>query len=343
MNVKLILISVFLALFSVPEICPVADADDSRQMSRSGSGTTRAHASVRNALSIMHLAKTEQGYTFYEGRNEIMLYQQRYKAMQGKYRRCHYIHPLYGLDGEVLTEDFPADHPHHRGIFWAWHQLWLGDKKVGDGWSLQDFFWDVYETKIIAESPLPPALQVKVLWKSPLHADALNIPRPLVRETALIRAYPSANDRRFIDFWISLLALEEGLRLGGSEDDKGYGGFTTRIRLPEGLEFTGAVGAVEPRRTAVVGGAWMDFSGHFLSAQHVSGLAILVHKSNPGYPQPWILRRKNSAQNAVYPGRNPVPLPTTKPLVLRYRIVVHDGDSRQINLDRLQSRYNAVK
>ena len=31
-----------------------------------------------------------------------------------------YIHPLYGLDGEVLTDDFPADHLHHRGVFWAW-------------------------------------------------------------------------------------------------------------------------------------------------------------------------------------------------------------------------------
>jgi hypothetical protein len=62
-----------------------------------------------------------------------MFYQQQYKAQQGKYFRCHYIHSLYGLDGEVLTEDFTADHPHHRGIFWGRHQLWFGDKKVGDG------------------------------------------------------------------------------------------------------------------------------------------------------------------------------------------------------------------
>jgi hypothetical protein len=341
MNVNSICISLFLLLFSVPEICPAADADGLRQTS--GSGTTQADDSTGNAPDMVRISKTKQGYSFYEGRNKIMFYQQQYKAQHGKYRRCHYIHPLYGLDGEVLTEDFPADHPHHRGIFWGWHQLWLGDKKVGDGWSLQDFSWDVYETKIITEKTLPPTLQVKVLWKSPLHTDTLDLPRPLVRETALIRAYPSENDRRFIDFRISLLALEEGLRLGGSADDKGYGGFTIRIRLPDELEFVGAVGPVQPKRTAVVGGAWMDFSGHFLSAQHVSGIAILVHKSNPGYPQPWILRRKKSAQNAVYPGRHPVALSTTKPLVLRYRLVVHHGDSRQIDLDNLQNQYNVVK
>ena len=29
--------------------------------------------------------------------------------------RSNYIHPLYGPDGEVLTEDWSVDHPHHRG------------------------------------------------------------------------------------------------------------------------------------------------------------------------------------------------------------------------------------
>ena len=40
-------------------------------------------------------------------------------------------------------------------------------------------------------------------------SDAFNLPRPLVRETALIRAYPSANDRRLIDFrtmWVTTAA-----------------------------------------------------------------------------------------------------------------------------------------
>ena len=39
----------------------------------------------------------------------------------------------------------------------------------------------------------------------------------------------------------------------------------------------------------------------------------------------WILRRRGSMQNAVYPGATPVPLPMEKPLVLRYRLVIHRG------------------
>src|SRR5690606_17767632 len=42
------------------------------------------------------------------------------KGTAPHYWRSNYIHPLYGLDGEVLTQDFPEDHPHHRGVFWTW-------------------------------------------------------------------------------------------------------------------------------------------------------------------------------------------------------------------------------
>ena len=39
-------------------------------------------------------------------------------------------------------------------------------------------------------------------------------------------------------------------------------------------------------------------------------------------------------QNAVYPGATPVPVPTDKPLVLRYRLVVHRGavEGKQVDL-----------
>jgi hypothetical protein len=47
-----------------------------------------------------------------------------------------YVHPLYGLDGEVLTDDFPADHVHHRGLYWAWPHVRLGSADH-DLWTLR--------------------------------------------------------------------------------------------------------------------------------------------------------------------------------------------------------------
>jgi len=48
------------------------------------------------------------------------------EGVHSRYDRANYLHPVYGLDGEVLTEDFPEDHAHHRGIFWAWPHIRVG-------------------------------------------------------------------------------------------------------------------------------------------------------------------------------------------------------------------------
>jgi len=50
-------------------------------------------------------------------------------------RSC-YIHPVWGLHGEVLTDDFPKDHYHHHGVFWTWPYIDLPDDDRGpyDSW-----------------------------------------------------------------------------------------------------------------------------------------------------------------------------------------------------------------
>jgi len=288
----------------------------------------------------IEILETSQGFVIKEGKEKVMFYQRQHKSLNGKYSRANYIHPLYGLDGEILTEDFPADHPHHRGIFWGWHQVWLGDKRLGDPWAVKDFFWDVYHIKVFSVDSQSRILQANVYWKSPLWTDPNGKQKAFIKETTTIRVHHIQEGIRKIDFQISLLALDNDIRMGGSEDDKGYGGFTTRIRLPDGLSFIGSNGPVEPNRVSIEAGPWLDFSGKFRKDGKVSGLAILCHKSSPGYPQPWILRRKASAQNLAYPGRHPIMLSREKPLVLRYRLIIHRGDASHVNLDKLQDEYN---
>lgn len=287
------------------------------------------------------VTKADQGLLFTEGDMQVMFYQRQVKSLNGKYARANYIHPLYGLDGEVLTEDFPADHLHHRGVFWGWHQVWVGDKQLGDSWAIKDFVWDIRDVKVVTPDSESKALQVEVYWKSPLWTDADGNQKPFVKENTMIRLYRAEHDMRKVDFEIHLLALEDNLRLGGSEDEKGYGGFSTRIPLPDGLAFIGADGPVEPKTLQVEGGPWMDFSGPLGPGGKTSGIAILCHKSLPNYPERWILRRKGSAQNPVFPGREPVPLSSKTPLVLRYRLIIHRGDVHHVDLDKLQAEYNA--
>lgn len=281
----------------------------------------------------------DDGVLFTQAGQRILFYQRKTKSQAGTHARAHYIHPLYDLDGNVLTEDFPADHPHHRGIFWAWHQLWVGDKKIGDGWACQKFAWDVTQMHVEPAADGSVAVKVRVLWKSPDWVDATGVSKPLVEETTVIRIASQPNQPRTVDFTIRLRALQNNTRIGGSENDKGYGGFSTRIRLPEGIRFVGTAADVTPQRTPVDAGPALDLPGRFGRDDKLSGLAILCHPSNPGFPQPWILRNKGSMQNVAYPGREAVPLPTQGGLTLRYRLVVHRGAASGADLQAWQKAY----
>lgn len=282
-------------------------------------------------------AETDQGLWVTEGGAKVLFYQRAPKSFEGQFTRSHYVHPLYDLDGEVLSEDFPADHRHHRGIFWAWHQVWVGDTRAGDPWVCKDFQWDVQavEPKLCDDGTAE--LQIRVHWKSPRVVDASGEMVALLDETAVVRIHPAENDRRAIDCSFRLVPLVQDLRIGGSEDEKGYGGFCARIALPEDLRFVSSGGEVHAQTMQIEAGPWMDMSGTFGESKHISGLAILCHPSLPGHVQPWILRNRQSMQNAVWPGRQPTVLSQDRPLAFNYRLLLHRGDAEAA---KIEGRYN---
>lgn len=306
-----------------------------------GCSFTREYHPQEPAPHPIEIIADDEGFLVTEAGRKILFYQCRTKCLDGKHCRANYVHPLYGLDGEILTEDFPDDHRHHRGIFWAWHQMYVGQKRIGDGWSLQNISWDVYDAKLLHANSNYRVLEVDAYWKSPLWTDPEGNQKPFINETTKVCVHRAENDIRRIDFAISLLALEDGVRIGGAQNAKEYGGFSTRIRLPEGIVFTGPAGPVEPKGTPVATAPWMDFSGPFGDEGSVSGLTVLCHKTNPLYPHRWILRRKGSMQNPVWPGRLPVLIPRHQPVVLRYRLIIHSGDANHIDLNKLRAEYNA--
>ena len=57
----------------------------------------------------------------------------------------------------------------------------------------------------------------------------------------------------------------------------------------------------------------------------MEGVAIICHPDNPMFPEKWILRKKGSMQNPVFPGREPVALSMTDPLILKYRLIIYAG------------------
>jgi hypothetical protein len=290
--------------------------------------------------AAMRVVKDPQGYWFVEGDTKVLFYQAERKALpDGQAARSNYFHPLYDLDGNVLTEDFPKDHVHHRGIFWAWHQVRIDGKSVQDQWVNRDSFWTLHEAKPESDAR-SASLALHVRWESPLFTDAQGKRRPFVEERSVTRVHRAEAAIRKIDFHQRLTALVDGVEIGGSEDAKGYGGFSYRVVMPSDIRFTGADGVVTPIENAVSASPWMDVSGSY-GTSGKSGVTVLTHPSTTGFPQTWILRAKASMQNAVYPGRQPVALPRDRPLILRYRIVLHRGELAPAEIARLQAQYAA--
>ena len=296
----------------------------------------------------LRISKHAGGFEFRDGEKPVLFYQAKPKSLDGRFERASYVHPLYNLDGKIISEDFPVDHLHHRGIFWAWHQLYIGDIRIGDPWICRNFLTRVDEVEIVGRSGNTAAILATSHWVSPDWLDASGAQKPVVREETQIEVWPEQENSRVIDFRIKLTALEQEVRIGGSDDVKGYGGFSPRLQLPTDIRFTAESGEVEPQKIAIDSSPWMDISGTFGEANgnrknSTSGVTILCHPSLPGFPQKWILRRARSMQNPVYPGRTPVKLPTKEPLELRYRLVVHRGRASKEQLSNWFETYVAEK
>src|SRR5690606_39602537 len=123
------------------------------------------------ALLLAQITMTAQsdGILIMEDTDSVLFYQISPKSHQGEYERNHYIHPLWNVDGMVLTEDFPADHLHQRGIFWAWHQILIDGQRSGDGWSLDYFTQEVLATGWEVRNDVSSVLICQVIWISYLH------------------------------------------------------------------------------------------------------------------------------------------------------------------------------
>lgn len=286
--------------------------------------TARPAAAAAPSPTI-EIRETADGYDFVEDDVVVARYQRKPTSQNGKYQRAHYLHPLRGLDNAILTEDFPSDHLHHRGVFWAWHQLLVDSKPLGDAWACQRFHWDVVDAKP-RQVEGRGELDLTVDWSADDLVDADGKRIAVVREQATIAVHPRGEKQRVIDIRFSLHALVDDVAIGGSDDAKGYGGFSVRMKLTEGMRFTTAAGEIEPIRTAIASGDWVNIVGPIGANGKPAGIVIQQREGTTGRPQPWILRRSGSMQNAAFPGRQPVKLSRDKPLPFSYRLIIHDGD-----------------
>lgn len=243
-----------------------------------------------------------------------------------KYARGDYIHPLFGLEGEILTDDYPKDHPHHRGISWSW-PVTRWKQEVRDIWAVVGVWSRPVAVRRKTEGPVFASLCAENVWK---WGDQV----PLVRETVFIRAFRQTSVGRFVDIEVSLEGLEDGVAIGG-RPHAGYGGFGLRAGPTQEQRITLHRDPAEsqPRRS------WIDYSGRFPGATRPAGLAIFEHPSNPGYPNELLQYPPLNFVMPAFPGQREVPLRQGQVLVSRHRLWIHRGVAEKQALEAIWASY----
>jgi len=294
-------------------------------------------AACTKSRSHLQTVKSEEGIEISGNGSPVLFYQMSPKSQNGKYERSDYVHPLYSLKGNVMTEDFPPDHPFHHGIYSAWHQILINDSTIGDGWVGDNVSWEVEDAKA-TDHGNAVMIESKVVWRSSIKGQR----EPIVREESKITVHESDDRMRIIDFDVDVYPMKDSMKLGGSDDEKGYGGFCVRLKLPQDIKFMARGREVEAQTLSIEAGPWMNFVGSFDGEDSPpSAVLLLQHPSNPGHPQPWILRKEKSMQNAAFPGRHPLEL-TKDGWHFRYRLIVHDGSLDEKSIEEFFEAYSKV-
>lgn len=293
-----------------------------------------------NPQGGMSIQDDGKALTVLDGKQTVLVYRYQWveppAGVDGHFKRAAYIHPLYGLDGETLTQDFPADHYHHRGLFWAWPDSTVGGKKI-DVWAL-DGVREKHETFLVKEADRDQAtIGAQSAWVFDADPD-----RPQVRERVWFTIHSAAKRARAIDFRIVLenVSGEEVVFRGATTDNKGYGGFSFRPDA-ERKPFVFACATGSPTEDVLrAETAWADVSfSKTPGGKKYSGVAIFQHPMNPGYPHPGWLFRHYGFLGASWPHTEPYTLPAGKQVELRYRLLIHRGNSRAGQVEKAFDAY----
>ena len=227
--------------------------------------------------------------------------------------RSTYVHPLYGLDGEVLSDDFPKDHYHHRGLFWAWPHVIIGGKEY-DLWMLKGIE-QRFEKWLTREAG---AQRATLAMQNGWYVGGTNV----MQETVRLTVGPVEGKGRAIDVDLTLKPVGQPVTLRGAEG-KSYGGLTFRIARGTNTAITIPAG-VTAGDLPITNLPWADLTRRLDGRTAPSGVAIFIAPTHPDFPPEW-LTRHYGVLCIGWPGVKEQTLAPGKEVSFSYRVWVHRG------------------
>jgi len=229
-------------------------------------------------------------------------------------RRSTYFHPVYDLEGGVVTDDFPADHLHHRGLSWMWPHVTIAGEEY-NLWEMRGgVIRQVFESWLQKETgPVAAVLGIKNSW--------MVQNRKVMDERVWMRVFRAGAEARVLDLSLTLQPLEPVRLLGA--DGKGYGGLCFRF-APRDTTVLFSADGLEKGDSNDHRPPWADLSAQYKATGHTAGVTIMQAGSNPDAPSEWCLRYYGFL-GVSWPGLTPVTLSAGQPVTLAFRIVIHRG------------------
>ncbi len=253
------------------------------------------------------LALTEQGRPVFIYNYGLM----RKEGAPADRARCCYMHPVYAPDGTAVTDDFPRDHYHHRGISWMWPIVRLEGAEY-DLWTLKGIRHEFVRWTAREAGARRARLGIENGWYT---GD-----RRVLKESVEIVAWPAAAGRRNLDLTLVFEALDRPLELRGEPTQKkGYGGLSFRFAPREDTVVRTDAGVEKPD-SDMAPHPWAELEGVFAGRR--AGARVIIDPSHPGYPNGWCLRHYGFL-GVNYPGLEALTLAPGQPLTLKYRVTVY--------------------
>jgi hypothetical protein len=260
------------------------------------------------------------------------------EAIPDDYRRGSYLHPVHSPSGRRVTDDYPANHLHHHGIWFAWTKTTFND--------LAPDFWNMGQRSGTVEF-----VAVDAQWNGAVHAGikTRNRYRELItpdqatvlHETWTVRAYAfGPGEARHTLFDVEIVqtcATPAPLLLPkyyyGGMGFRGHWDWNGRGRT----SWLTSEGETDPVKGNETRGRWCYIGGRVDGQQ--SGIAILCHPDNDRAPQPMRLHPSEPFFCFAPQQLGPMEITPDRPYASQYRFVVMDGPPDRHGLDQLYEDY----
>jgi hypothetical protein len=280
------------------------------------------------ADSSFSISSNDSSITIKSNNKEVLVYHLE-KPDNKKYplESACFFHPLRTPSGKILTDFANADHPHHRGIFLGWVEM--HGRKDAD-------FWGWGEPAPIANRKIVHGTfdQTTTTTNSvgfQVSNEWLADNQPLLRER--LQATVSATDNANILDLNYTLTADEDVTLARWA----FSGFCVRMPQTGKLAISGPDGPVNlptPIHTKPESdwpaAPWYDFTLTF-DDNTKAGITLIDHPQNP--PSLWHNHKDIRMINPAITAPAAVTIKANERLILRYRVVAHDGppDPKMLN------------